>query len=110
MRSFEDILKEFEQFFKLENDKDNSSGRLKARDINLDLEIEFMEAIKGVTKQVQYSRNELSDASKEPNNRPGQETVYVRKTITESCVIPKGVYDGVTLRMAGKGNASTLGG
>jgi len=50
MRSFEDILKEFEQFFKLENDKDNSSGRLKARDINLDLEIEFMEAIKGVIK------------------------------------------------------------
>jgi molecular chaperone DnaJ len=34
----------------------------------------------------------------------------IRRTMKENCVIPKGVYDGVTLRMAGKGNSSMLGG
>lgn len=49
MRSFEDILKEFEQFFNLDNEKGNT-GQLKARDINIELEIDFMESVKGVTK------------------------------------------------------------
>lgn len=34
----------------------------------------------------------------------------LRKTIKENVVIPKGVYNGVTLRMAKKGNSSTQGG
>lgn len=52
MRSFEDILKEFEQFFNLDNEKGNTNGRLKARDVYIDLDIDFMEAIKGLTKQI----------------------------------------------------------
>lgn len=64
MRSFEDILKEFEEFFNLENDKGAQTGKLKARDINIDLEIEFMEAIKGMTKQIQFARNEICDTCK----------------------------------------------
>lgn len=34
----------------------------------------------------------------------------VRRTIKENAIVPKGVYDGVTLRMVGKGNHSTKGG
>lgn len=52
MRSFEDILKEFEQFFNLDNEKGTTNGRLKARDVYIDLEIDFMEAVKGLTKQI----------------------------------------------------------
>ena len=51
MRSFDEIVKEFENFFSLQDSKKNeSSGKLKARDVYLDLEIDFLEAIKGVTK------------------------------------------------------------
>lgn len=36
MRSFDDILKEFEEFFNLDSDPKKSQGKLKARDINID--------------------------------------------------------------------------
>ena len=43
MRSFDEILKEFENFFSLQDSKKNeSSGKLKARDVYLDLEIDFL--------------------------------------------------------------------
>lgn len=54
MRSFEEILKEFENFFNLENDtkKTTGDGKFKARDVNIELEIEFMDSVQGITKQV----------------------------------------------------------
>lgn len=36
-------------------------GKLKARDVNVDFEIDFMEAVKGVTKSLTFSRNEVCD-------------------------------------------------
>lgn len=52
MRSFEDILKEFNEFFDLDTEKTGKSGKLKARDINVDLDIDFMDSVKGLTKSV----------------------------------------------------------
>ena len=59
MRSFEDILKEFEEFFDMSEDKkkgnmkgSQNSGKIKGRDINGTLELDFMDSIRGVTKQI----------------------------------------------------------
>jgi DnaJ-class molecular chaperone len=58
MRSFEEILKEFEEFFDMSTDKKNpgksNSGKIKGRDINTSLEIEFMDAIRGISKNVHF--------------------------------------------------------
>jgi hypothetical protein len=52
MRSFEEILKEFEEFFNFESDPKKQNGKLKARDVYVDLEIDFMDSVKGATRQV----------------------------------------------------------
>lgn len=51
MRSFDEILKEFEDFFQMDKSKNN---QLKARDIFLDIEIDFLDAIRGITKPISY--------------------------------------------------------
>lgn len=56
MRSFDEILKEFEDFFQMDKSKNN---QLKARDIFLDIEIDFLDAIRGITKPISYQRNEV---------------------------------------------------
>ena len=32
-----------------------------------------------------------------------------RQTVKENVIVPKGVFDGITLRMSGKGHRSTIG-
>lgn len=50
MRSFEEILKEFEDFFNFDSDPKKQNGKLKARDVHIDFEIDFMDSVKGATK------------------------------------------------------------
>lgn len=54
MRSFDEILKEFEEFFTIDPKKthtaDGLGGKLKGRDVNIQLEIDFMDAVRGTTK------------------------------------------------------------
>ena len=63
MRSFDEILKEFEEFFTIDPKKthttDGSGGKLKGRDVNISLEIDFMDAVRGTTKQVFFERNDV---------------------------------------------------
>lgn len=73
MRSFDEILKEFENFFNLENDGKVKEGKLKARDANVDFDIDFMDAVKGVTKQVQFTRNEVCETCAGSKTKPGGE-------------------------------------
>ena len=74
MRSFDEILKEFEEFFTIDPKKthttDGSGGKLKGRDVNISLEIDFMDAVRGTTKQVFFERNEVCETCKGARTKP----------------------------------------
>ena len=75
MRSFDEILKEFEDFFTIDPKKTQTSdsstgGKLKGRDINTSLEIDFMEAARGITKQIAFDRNEVCETGKGARTKP----------------------------------------
>lgn len=74
MRSFDEILKEFEEFFtidpKMTHSADGSGGKLKGRDVNIQLEIDFMDAVRGTAKQVLFERNEVCEMCKGARTKP----------------------------------------
>ena len=45
-------------------------GKLKGRDINTSLEIDFMEAARGITKQIAFDRNEVCETCKGARTKP----------------------------------------
>lgn len=53
MRSYEEILREYEDFFRMDNartstmDSGSSRGKLKGRDVHCDVQIDFMDAVRG---------------------------------------------------------------
>ena len=56
-----------------------SSGMLKGRDVHMDLEIDFMDAVRGTSKQVQYARNELCDTCKGSRTKPNAQKLRCSK-------------------------------
>eukprot|EP00351_Strombidinopsis_sp_SopsisLIS2011_P001717 CAMPEP_0116871922 /NCGR_PEP_ID=MMETSP0463-20121206/2486_1 /TAXON_ID=181622 /ORGANISM="Strombidinopsis sp, Strain SopsisLIS2011" /LENGTH=89 /DNA_ID=CAMNT_0004511255 /DNA_START=304 /DNA_END=573 /DNA_ORIENTATION=- len=52
IRSFEEIMREFEEFFKMDANNQHGTTVLKGKDITLDINIDFLEAVKGITKHV----------------------------------------------------------
>lgn len=74
MRSFDEILKEFEEFFTIDPKKthgaEGTGGKLKGRDVNLHLEIDFMDAVRGTTRQIIFERNEVCETCKGARTKP----------------------------------------
>lgn len=80
MRSFDDILKEFETFFDMEEQigkNDNrSTGKIRGRDVNTHLEIEFMDAVQGKGCSVTFQRNETCSTCKGDKFKPNAQKVF----------------------------------
>ncbi|CDW73409.1 chaperone protein dnaj [Stylonychia lemnae] len=58
-QNFQDMFNEFENFFSMKNkntSSQTSSGSLKGKDVYANIEIEFLDAINGCQKQIQYQR------------------------------------------------------
>ena len=88
MRSFDEILKEFEDFFKMEENRDAKIDGIKGRDIHREIEIDFQTSVEGSSQTISFPRKETTQA------------IHVEEVVK----IPKGVFDGLHLRMKGKGN------
>lgn len=50
---------------------DHGYQQMRGQDVKLTLEIEFMEAVSGVTKAIQYKRNEVCGTCKGSRMQPG---------------------------------------
>jgi DnaJ-class molecular chaperone len=81
-------MKDYDKFFQFDQ---KMAGKIKARDITLDLEIDFMEAVNGVSKAVSYEC-----VFKDQNSEGTGAVIKQRREIAQ---VPKGVHDGITLRM-----------
>ena len=90
-------MRDYDKFFEFDK---KMSGKIKARDITIDVEIDFMESVNGVAKAVSY----------ECVFKDQDSAQAVLKQRIETAQLPKGVHDGITLRMQGKGNQSQNGG
>ena len=57
MRSFDEILKEFEEFFRMDTKRtstaNSQSGKLKGRDVHSEIEIDFMDVVRGIQKHIE---------------------------------------------------------
>ena len=144
-RKFEQVLKEFDDFFNMEKNSDSAS-KVKGRDINLVMEIELESACNGCTKDIQYEKSikceYCSGTGLEPKSEPIEcedcsgkgdtmlgfkckncegTGLYVKKcsvcsgvcygktTNVERVQVPKGVFDGVVLRLKEKGHVTKNG-
>ena len=47
MRSFDEILKEFEDFFAMDESSDSKVAGIKGRDVHREIEIDFMTTVTG---------------------------------------------------------------
>lgn len=59
LRTFEQILREYEDFFKMESEKQtstNEDGTIKGRDVYETLQLDFLEAVNGCKKTVNVAR------------------------------------------------------
>ena len=76
MRSFDDILKEFETFFDMDEqtgknrNTNSNAGKIKGRDVTTHLEIDFMDSVWGKTCPVQFQRNETCSTCKGDRFKP----------------------------------------
>lgn len=75
--SFEEVYKEFESFFKMDNNtkKRGSSsaagGKIKGKDIQITLELDFLEAINGGARMVQFAKVNSCGTCKGTKMKPG---------------------------------------
>jgi molecular chaperone DnaJ len=146
-REFDELEKEFKEFFSMDftQSSNDEFGKIRGRDLNGSLSLTFEEAWQGCTKTfpaVKFALCKLCDGSTtDPRVAPsqceqcgGQGIINGRKcaqckgagvelkecpecnghgfgkvVFNEQVVVPKGVYDGVTLRIRGKGNETKSG-
>jgi molecular chaperone DnaJ len=69
----EDIFEEFEKFFTGGQSKKRGSSKptAKGNDIILSMEIDFMDAVNGISKQVSFARVDVCGTCKGSRARPG---------------------------------------
>lgn len=81
----------------------------RGRDIYSILEISFEESILGCKKQIHISKNVFCDCTKDNRSNCPKcqgKGIYRKAQIIE-IQVPKGVFNGQTLKIRGKGNSST---
>ena len=59
MRSFDEILKEYEDFFAMEENADSKLAGLKGRDITKTVELEFGQTVTGCERKLTFARKEI---------------------------------------------------
>ena len=79
-RSFEEIMKEFDEFFNMEKaqnlgDLYKNKGFVKGKDIEVDVDLEFDEAFSGAKRQVEYSCNVLCKTCNATGIKPGEKEI-----------------------------------
>ena len=62
MRSFDEILKEFEDFFAMDESSDSKVAGIKGRDIHREIEIDFMTSVTGSQQTIKFPRKEICDS------------------------------------------------
>jgi len=73
--NFEDIFKEFEDFFSFGGRSKDDRGQptRKGKDIIINIEIDFLEAINGSTKSITFSRTDACKTCKGTKMKPGSQ-------------------------------------
>ena len=61
MRSFDEILKEYEDFFAMGQSNDSKVAGIKGRDIHREIEIDFMTSVTGSEQTIKFPRKEICD-------------------------------------------------
>ena len=56
MRSFDEILKEYENFFAMEESNDSKLAGIKGRDITVQVELEFGQTVSGCARKLSFAR------------------------------------------------------
>jgi molecular chaperone DnaJ len=75
----DDLFKEFEQFFSMGGEQAKqqtrgsaqAEGRAKGKDVNVTLDIDFMEAINGTQKPISYARTNKCSTCNGSKMKPG---------------------------------------
>lgn len=88
-------MREFEEFFKMDGSNNHGTTVLKGKDITVDISIDFLEAVKGITKHLQFARNDMCITCK-GKQTAGQEQVCKACDGTGEI---KGKMDGIDVEM-----------
>lgn len=78
-QSYDDLFKEFEEFFSMNEQKQKKTsktssddvGKMKGKDITVNLEIDLMEAIHGTNKAITYARTNVCGTCSGTRMKPG---------------------------------------
>ena len=81
-RSLEEIMKEFDEFFHMENQDEKNlgdylknKGYVKGKDIEVDIDIGFEEAYSGTSRYVEYASNVLCNPCKSTGKKSGEREI-----------------------------------
>ena len=80
MRSFDEILKEYEDFFAMEENSDSKLTGLKGRDITKQVQLEFGETVTGCERKLTFARKEICDSCNGSKFKRGS-----KETVCEFC-------------------------
>lgn len=73
--AFTDVFKDMDKFFTMQQgngtDKKKAGGKIKGKDVNLTLELDFLEAINGVSKSVSFARVNKCSTCEGSKMKPG---------------------------------------
>ena len=64
MRSFDEILKEFEDFFAMDESSDSKIEGMKGRDVHREIEVDFAASVHGSQQTLKFPRKEICDTCK----------------------------------------------
>ena len=80
MRSFDEILKEYEDFFAMEETSDSKLAGIKGRDITVQVELEFGQTVTGCERKLTYARKQICPSCNGSKFKKGS-----KETVCEHC-------------------------
>ena len=80
MRSFDEILKEYEDFFAMEETNDSKLAGIKGRDITVQVELEFGQTVTGCERKLTYAQKQICHSCNGSKFKKGS-----KETVCEHC-------------------------